>query len=347
MLTAVMVGCGAMSNGWLKAIRDTAVLEQSLDIVGFVDLDEAAAARQAKAYGFDGAKIGTDLEAVLAETNPDIVFDLVVPVARTAVVKTALRHGAHVLSEKPMANSMDEAHELLAEAKASGKSRAIIQNRRFLDGIRRARALIDSKELGDITAIHADFFIAPHFGGFRDEMDHVLLLDMAIHTFDAARFLLPSEPVAVFCQETNPAGSWYAHGAAANALFDCSDGTVFSYRGSWCAEGMSTGWESAWRIVGTKGSVLWDGNAEFDGLVVDGDDGFLRPTRPVAVPETPSLSAQGHAGAILDFVSALKTGQTPLNLDSDNINSLAMVFAAIESAETGRRIEFGQHRKAS
>ena len=346
MTRALMVGCGQMSNGWLKAIRDTPALDETLDMVGFVDLDPDVAAARAAEHGYGAAKTGSDLAAMLADLRPDIVFDLVVPSARRGVVELALSHGADVLSEKPMANTLGEARDLLAVAKRTGRLHAIVQNRRHLQGIRQIKALIDSGELGDLVALHADFFIGPHFGGFRDEMEHVLLLDMAIHTFDAARFLLPAEPTAVFCQETNPKGSWYAHGASANALFTCADGSVFSYRGSWCAEGMPTSWESQWRIVGTKGSVLWDGNLGIEGEVRDGTDGFFRPTRPVVLPPVPDLAGEGHAGVILDFVTARQAGRDPLSVNHDNIQSLGMVFAAIESAETGRQVTITPDQEA-
>ena len=342
MLRAVLVGCGQMSNGWLRAIRETPALSGAVEIVGLVDLDPAVAEARAAEHGLAGTPTGADLAAMLADLKPDLVFDLVVPPARRAVVETAFAHGCDVLSEKPMANTLTEAQELLALAKSSGRLHAVVQNRRHLPGIRRVKALLDSGEIGEITGLHADFFLGPHFGGFREAMDHVLLLDMAIHTFDAARYLLPSEPTGVFCQETNPAGSWYAHGASANALFDCAGGAVFTYRGSWCAEGAPTAWESSWRITGTRGSVLWDGNDGITGAVRDGDEGFFRPTRPIVLPEPPPLPAEGHAGVILDFLTARASGRPPLSVGTDNIRSLAMVFAAIQSAETGRHVPIPQ-----
>lgn len=337
MLRTVMVGCGAMSDGWLRAISETPELEAGIDLVGFVDLDTDRARDRAEAAGKPDAIIGTDPADVIARSGAEAVFDLVVPVARKGVVEAALDAGCHILTEKPMANTMDEARALLAASRKAGKVHAVIQNRRYLPGIRRARALVDSGTLGDLTAVHCDFFIAPHFGGFRDEMEHVLLLDMAIHTFDAARFVASKDPVGVYCQETNPKGSWYAHGAAANALFDCADGTVMTYRGNWAAEGCATTWQSSWRLVGTRGSLLWDGDEGFKCEIVAGDDGFFRPLQEVPVPAAPPLGAQGHAGVILDFLDAIKTGSTPLTTASDNIRSLAMVFGAIESAETGAR----------
>jgi predicted dehydrogenase len=97
--------------------------------------------------------------------------------------------------------------------------------------------------------------MGPHFGGFRESMRHVLLLDMAIHTFDAARFLSGEDALAVYCHETNPRGTWYEHGASATAVFEMTNGVTFTYRGSWCAEGLGTGWGADWRIIA---SVLRD-----------------------------------------------------------------------------------------
>ncbi len=88
--------------------------------------------------------IGTDLDAVLTETKPDLLFDVVIPAARHDVVATGLRHGCHVLSEKPMATSTDEARDLVALAVQAGRVHAVVQNRRFVDGVRRIRQLIAS-----------------------------------------------------------------------------------------------------------------------------------------------------------------------------------------------------------
>ena len=78
---------------------------------------------------------------------------------------------------------------MIAAATRAGRVHAVVQNRRYVEGVRRIREIIADGTLGELTALHADFFIGAHFGGFRDAMEHPLLLDMAIHTFDAARFM--------------------------------------------------------------------------------------------------------------------------------------------------------------
>jgi predicted dehydrogenase len=206
--------------------------------------------------------------------------------------------------------------------------------------VRRIRRLIKSGALGELTALHCDFFVGAHFGGFREKMNNVLLLDMAIHTIDAARFMADKTPLAVYCLETNPRGSWNSHGAAANALFEFSDDVVFNYRGSWVAEGANTSWESSWRVIGSKGTLLWDGYETFEANVVAGSEGFFRPLAAVEIPEVDDPARTlGHASVIADFVESVAAGTLPETVSSDNIKSLAMVFAAIESGRTRQRVE--------
>jgi predicted dehydrogenase len=214
-----------------------------------------------------------------------------------------------------------------------------MQNRLYDPNIRRLRAFIESGAIGAVTTIHCDFFIGAHFGGFRDRMEHVLLLDMAIHTFDASRLISCADPVAVYAHEWNPQGSWYDHDASAVAVFEMSEGMVYTYRGSWCAEGLNTTWESDWRIIGTEGSVRWDGATGFQAETVKSRGGFKSEMQAVEVPpvDWPEKTG-GHAGCIRDFVRCVQTGATPETICTDNIKSLAMVFGAIESADTGQRV---------
>ena len=338
-LRAVLAGCGAMSKGWLKALRDNPALAGEVEIVGLVDLNLAAAEAIKAEFGLAVALTGTDLAAMLAATTPDIVFDVVIPGARHDVVRTALAAGCHVLSEKPMATSLAEARDLVAAAKAASRVHAIVQNRRYNEGIRRIRATLDSGVLGTLNAIHCDFFVGAHFGGFREDMDHVLLVDMAIHTLDAARFLAGADPTAVYCLEGNPRSSWYRHGSVANAIFEFGPELVFTYRGSWSAEGANTSWDSDWRLVGSKGTLLWDGEGKFELNLVAGTEGFFRPLEAAEVaPPKDNQQVLGHASVLIEFLDALRTGRAPETVSSDNLKSLAMVFAAIESASRRERV---------
>ncbi|WP_172328176.1 Gfo/Idh/MocA family protein [Mangrovicoccus sp. HB161399] len=339
MLSAVMAGCGAMSEGWLRALSQVPRAAERLELAGFVDLDPGRARQLAQAAGAPGAATGTDLAAMLEAVRPDIVFDVVIPGARRTVAETALARGCHVLSEKPMAESLADAAALIEAARRAGRIHAVVQNRRFVPGIRRLRRLIEERRIGRLTGVHCDFFVGAHFGGFREQMDHVLLLDMSIHTLDAARYLIGAAPQAVYCHETNPTGSWYSHGAAASAIFEFPENVTFTYRGSWCAEGANTSWEGAWRVTGTEGTATWDGAEDLRLGRVTGTEGLLRAVSAAEVPEPPDPGRTlGHASVIDEFLSAIETGRAPETAAEDNIRSLAMVLAAIDSAERRARV---------
>jgi predicted dehydrogenase len=335
-LRAVLVGCGSISKNWVKAAAEI----ENFELAGFVDLSEAAARTRAEEYGQPDVLITTDLQTALQTIQPDIVFDCTIPEAHVQVTIAALESGAHVLGEKPLADSLDNARRMIAAAQAAGKTYAVMQNRRFDANIRRLRALVESGQLGPLTTLHSDFFVGAHFGGFRDRMEHVLLLDMAIHTFDAARFISGADPVSVYCKEWNPAGSWYDHDASAVCIYEMSNGLIYTYRGSWCSEGLRTSWESEWRVIGQQGSAFWHGDERLVAQVVTGDEGFFRPLQDLNTQiDVPPHLIGGHTALIKDFVDAIRTGRTPETIATDNIKSLAMVFAAIESAQTGKTVD--------
>lgn len=336
-LKAVLVGCGGISHTWLRAAKN----DPDLKIVGLVDLDESAARKRAEEFGLTDAEIGTELKSVLAITKPDLVFDCTVPEAHASVTLTAIAHGCHVLGEKPLADSMENARKMVAAAENAGKIYAVTQNRRYMRNIKGLVHFLRAENIGKITTVNCDFYIGAHFGGFRDEMEHVLLLDMAIHTFDAARLISGADPVSVYCREWNPRGSWYAHGASAAAIFEMTDDIVFTYRGSWCAEGVNTSWESEWRVIGDTGSLVWDGEKSFSAQTPSQETGFIRECRDLNVPalSAEELPEEGHAGVMQEFLSCVRTGSTPETVASDNIKSLAMVFAAIESAKIATLVE--------
>ena len=285
---ALLVGCGGISATWLGAIERL----PDVELVGLVDLDEAQARHRAEAFELT-VPIGTELATMIRRLEPDVVFDCTVPEAHHGVTLTALEAGCHVFGEKPMAEHLEQARLAVRASRDAGRIYAVMQNRRYDPNIRRLRSFLDSGVLGTITTVNADFYLGARFGGFRDHMAHVLLKDMAIHTFDAARFLTDRNPEAVYCHEWNPQGSWYDSDASAMAIFELEGGVVFNYRGSWCAEGLATSWESSWRIVGTRGSVSWDGADGFKVQTVADASGFRSSYHDL---ELPSCTRQGHQG---------------------------------------------------
>lgn len=328
-----LVGAGGMGKTWAGVLTES----DAVELVGWSDIRPGAAEDAAREMNISPTT-GTDFRADFGRTVPDFVLDVTPPEIHREVTEFALAQGLPVLGEKPMADSMEAARAMVRASEASGKLYMVSQSRRYHGWLAAYRELV--RGLGTLGLLNADFYLGPHFGGFREEMESVLLLDMAIHTFDAARFLTGKNAVWVYAEEFSPAFSWYRGAACANAIFEMEDGIRFCYRGSWCAEGLNTSWESEWRTVGELGSATWDGHQSAVAEHPSSTEGFLRPMNRLEAAEADVKS--GIRGSLAEFLDALETGSTPQGECHDNLQSLAMVFGAVESAKTGRRIRISE-----
>lgn len=330
----VVAGCGEMSNTWI----DYASKRDNTEIVGFVDVNIDAAKAMAKRKGLR-VPAYNDLSQAIFETKANLVFDVTIPSAHKEIVTTAIKAGCHVFGEKPMAESMEDARDVLQYAQYYGKNYTVMQNRRYLKKIRALQNLLANNAIGTVGSVHADFFLGPHFGGFRDVMDNPLILDMAIHTFDQARLIIGSDPVSVYCHEYNPPGSWYKGNASAMCIFEMSNGIVFTYRGSWCAEGLNTSWEADWRVTGSKGSIRWDGiNLPICEVIDESQPkDFISKVKSIEVPFKWE-GQEGHWGCFDEMFSSLEENRMAETDCRDNIKSMSMVFGAIESGKKMKKI---------
>jgi predicted dehydrogenase len=329
---AALVGAGAMGKAWGKNLQ----AHPDVEIAAWVDIRPGAAAAAVDELELTRTRAETDLNRAIAETRPDFVVDVTVPEAHCEVTLAALAARLPVIGEKPMASSMEEARRMVGASERAGKLYMVSQSRRYDARIQAYRKLIETR-LGPLGILNTDFYIGAHFGGFRDEMPSPLLLDMAIHTLDAARYLSGADPVSVYCEEFNPSWSWYGGNACATALFEMTGGLRYTYRGSWCSDGRHTSWEGDWRAVGPNGTATWDGNGDPVAEVVTAAEGFLRPVDTFSCKPDADVHT-AIAGSLRDFLNALRTDSTPMGECHDNIKSLAMVFAAIESAQSGKRV---------
>ncbi len=333
---AVIVGAGSMGRNWGQNLRDN----PDVKVVGWVDTEPARADEAVKELGLEGVDTGLSLSRVLADNKPDFVVDVTVPEAHRDVTVQSLESGFPVLGEKPMSVDMVQAKEMVAASTRTRLLYMVSQSRRYNPNMVTYRKLI--AEIGTLGVLNVDFFLGPHFGGFRDTMPSPLVADMAIHTFDQARFLSGKDAVSVYAEEFNPSWSWMQGDGNANCLFEMQDGLRFTYRGSWVAEGCNTSWEGEWRSVGSIGSAKWDGEGEFLTEVLAGTEGFMRPHNTLAVPPSPAEFKTHIAGSLAEFLIALDGGPLPQGECHDNIQSLAMVCAAMESSRRGTRVQLAE-----
>ncbi|WP_240414860.1 Gfo/Idh/MocA family protein [Paenibacillus periandrae] len=330
----VVVGCGNISKAWIAYT----LKRDDSSIVALVDMHlNHAEAAKAK-YKLE-CPVYTDVREAIRKNEANLVFDLTIPEAHCAITTAAFEEGCHVFGEKPMASSMEEAAIMVKAAADSGRTYAIMQNRRYLKEMMAFRDLVQSGTVGPIGFVTSDFFLGLHNGGYRETMDNPLLLDMAIHTFDQSRFITGQDPVAVHCTTFNPAGSWFAGAAAAICTFEYEDGSCYSYRGCYSAEGAPTSWQSSWRVVGSKGTVIWDGRtAPYAEIVIPTEEIVHENKHKRITPELTWTGQEQQAGCLDEMFDALNKGHIPSTVCTDNIKSLAMLHGVIRSLKEGCKV---------
>jgi len=99
----------------------------------------------------------TDLDAALADPRWQIYFDALVTQARVKGIKKAIAAGKHVYTEKPTAESSEEAFELARLAKEAGIKNGVVHDKLYLPGLQKLKRLIDSGFFGQILSVRGEF----------------------------------------------------------------------------------------------------------------------------------------------------------------------------------------------
>ena len=331
-LPVVVVGAGGMGRAWIG----TVLRSDAVRLVGVVDIvpgaAERAVAETVPPQRREGVVAGTALAEVVEASGARAVVDVTIPAAHHPVTTEALHAGLPVLGEKPCAATLAEALSLAGHAEATGTLFMVSQSRRHNPHLREARRL--AEELGGAGVVTTRFSRAPRFGGFREEMAHPLIVDMAIHAFDAGRVLIDADPVSVDAVSANPPWSWYDGDAVATVTIRYDSGATHTYTGSWCSPGEETSWNGRWSLSCPRGTVAWDGDTVPSAT---GEDGQELPGRAPGAEELWELDASLDA-----FARAVREGTTPESEVHANIWTQAIVEAAVRSADAGRRVTLAE-----
>ena len=189
-LRAGVVGLGMMGRNHVR-VWDELVDEAELVAVADPDaeaLRRATAGRRAR--GFE------DAERMVAEEELDLVSIVAPTSLHRPLALAALRGGAHVLVEKPIAATREEALEMMAAAEDAGRMLTVGHIERFNPAIRELRRRLEAEELGRIFQVSAT-----RLGPFPARIRDVgVVVDLAPHDLDILRFLVGSEPVRIYAE---------------------------------------------------------------------------------------------------------------------------------------------------
>ena len=215
----------------------------------------------------------TDLDAALHDPAYSIYFDAQTTDRRAVSVRNAIAAGKHVYCEKPSADTLEAAYELYQLAKKAGVKHGVVQDKLWLPGLLKLRALRDSGFFGRIFSVRGEFGYWVFDGettpaqrpswNYRKEDGGGIIIDMLAHW----RYVLDDlfGPVkAVSCiGATHIPTRWDESGKpyeataedAAYATFQLEDGVVAHFNSSWCVR-VRRDDLLAIQVEGTKGSAV-------------------------------------------------------------------------------------------
>lgn len=313
-----------------------------IELVGCADVDPRALALAAEQLGMPAERCFTSLDEALAATDAEAVLVATNLEAHAPAVRAALESGRHVLVEKPFAPTLAEARSLVDLADARGLVLMVSQNYRFFPAVRAVSSLVRSGELGAPHLVEIDFrhrSTVPDADGRRGHrlLAQPLLMDMSIHHFDLLRLLLGREADWVSCLTWNRPWSGFDGPPTALASIRFGEAMV-GYRGSWLTWGPDTPWAGEWRMTFERGEVRWTsrglaGSHDAERVTVQAAGG---EAREVALPELPLID---QAGSLAEFADAVRSGREPESSGRENLGSLALALAAVQSSERdGERV---------
>lgn len=330
-LRVVQVGVGDWGRDWAWRIFP-AVPET--EVVGYVDSDpNSFDLLSAHLPSTPRENFFTSLREAIDHVHPDAVVVTTTLASHAPLIRASLEAGLHVLVEKPFVDSLATGEELVALAAATGRVLMVSQNYRFFPAPRAVAALMSEGALGDLYEVSIDFRrnnASPPRPRWRQHWDpQPLLVDMSVHHFDLLRFLFRREPDRMSCVTVAAGRGGFDGPPAAIASILFGDVPV-SYRGSWISSGPVTPWAGDWTMEFERGLVTWSSRGD-EGVLDDRVATRTRGGRARNV-KLPEMSRIDRAGTLAEFVSAIREGREAETSGRDNLGTLRMVEAAVESA---------------
>lgn len=322
-LTVGLLGAGMIAGVHAHAYR-------SCPDVRLVAVADPVPGKADRLAGQHGARAVADLDALLG-LGVDVVDVCTPPHQHAEPTLAALAAGRHVLCEKPLSRTLEEARRMVAAAAAAPGLLMIGHVSRFEPDHRAAREVALSGEIGQVRQLtHTTTTSLPGWseGGWLADPDRSggPLLDQAVHSFDYARWVIDSPAVRVHCMA--------ADSAAGPATYTLStvryaNGSIAHIECSW-AHPASRGFKLAAEVVGTEGRLSWSYDHLMGGVLHPHDG----PTEWWDV-----LGDRGFTAELGAFLDAVRSGGPSPVPASEALESVRTALAALESARTGRTID--------
>jgi predicted dehydrogenase len=280
------------------------------------------------------------LEEALESIACDAVLVASPPGTHHVVAKAALEAGKHVLCEKPLATTLKDAFDLVETADRAERVLMVSQNYRYNAPFRAVQRLVMEGELGELASIRISCWrdtrtlFAPD--DFRYSMRHPYVLDMSIHHFDLIRAATGRDVRGVYARSWRAPDSPFVHDTAVAAVLDLDDCVPVIYQGDWATHEPETSWNGDWEIVGEVGRILWSGSKEDRGT---GEVVFEPWGHEPRLVEQRDLEFVEREATLQALSTAIKSGEPPETVATDNVRSLAAMFGCVSSIESGESVD--------
>lgn len=324
-----VIGCGGIIESHLEAYR-----RARYRVVALADLDRSRA-EAARDRFFPRAAVERSSETLLARNDIDIVDIATHPKPRLALVEQAVRCGKHVLSQKPFVEDLEAGKRLVRLARRRNVALAVNQNGRWAPHVAYARKAIEAGLLGDVTSVD----LAVHWdhnwcaGTPFDRIRHLVLYDFGIHWFDMVHCYFKSrKPKRVYATVARTPSQRTRPPLMAQALIELARGQASIVLRADTRYGM----QDRTVIVGTKGTLVAEGpDLNHQSVTLYTEAGY-------AVPKlTTRWFDDGFDGSMSELIGAIEDRRRPEHDAGDNLQSLALCFSALASAETGVPVKVG------
>ena len=330
-------GIGLIGAGGITASHLDAYKKAGYRVLAISNPTLAKAAARRDAF-FPDARISTDPEAVLACPGVEVVDIATHPAQRVALIEAAIDAGKHVLSQKPFVLDLDVGERLCDRAAKRGVRLAINQNGRWAPHLGYMREAVIAGLVGEVIGAH----VAIHWdhtwikGTAFEQIDDLIFYDFAIHWFDFLASLIGQRATSVFATRGFAAGQTVRPPLLAQALVSFEGGQASLVFDAHTRYGpLDTTF-----IAGTKGSLSSIGpNLQEQAVTLQTDAGAARPAL------TGSWFNDGFHGAMAELLCAIEENREPSNNGRDNLLSLALAFAAIDSSRTSIARPVGSVRR--
>ncbi len=274
-----IIGCGGIANQkHLPALSR----RTDLEIVAFCDIIEERAVKAAKEYGVPDAFVCTDYRDLIAIPEIDTVHVLTPNVSHCELTCAALDAGKHVLCEKPMAATPEDAKKMLEARDRSGKLLSIGYQNRYRQDSLTLKQMCEDGALGEIYYARAHAIrrrAVPTWGVFPNKalQGGGPLIDIGTHALDLTLWMMDNyEPKSVMGasfeklgkllakdEQGNAFGSWdpetYEVEDSAFGFITMKNGAVIILEAAWALNSLDID-EAKTSLSGTKaGADMRDG----------------------------------------------------------------------------------------